>query len=360
LGSAIEKGIEVVKMRCWELLSWGHCKGLVRYDHDTDCYDMVPGNYMPLPTIFVNKTEGKEIYDNVDNFTINFTINQNWDNSVDSYNVIGQINGTDPNKTVIICSLYDSWWCQGTADSAIGMAMVLALAKYYKQLKDDYNITPKYNLKFIAFGGEEYGFLGAYSYESRHNTENITAVVDLNQLGFYQPSPNLTFNIFTNDLLLKPVLNKINDITDYKGRSGDDSNFDILVRGHGAPSNDRAFAQNRSNSLCKTLCFVKTHGRINRHHRWVLHHRTNENHSEGDTMEYYDPDEVNVTAELVLNVTKYFTINPNCWFSSISHVTSDSNSDDNTFNDTVNVSYIVNTTMPSDRITIRTVLKCED
>jgi Zn-dependent M28 family amino/carboxypeptidase len=35
------------------------------------------------------------------------------------------------------------------------------LAKFYKHLETDYGIIPKYNLKFIAFGGEEYGYLGA-------------------------------------------------------------------------------------------------------------------------------------------------------------------------------------------------------
>ena len=114
-----------------------------------------------------------------------------------SYNVIGQVNGTDPTKTVIIGCLYDSWWNQGTADSAIGMAIVLGIAKYFK----DHNITPKYNIKFIGFAGEEAGLRGAYNHEAKHphDEENVVAFLDLNQVGFDQTGPNpLVLNLMYN------------------------------------------------------------------------------------------------------------------------------------------------------------------
>ena len=133
--------------------------------------------------------------------TIDFYVNQQYNSSVESYNVIGTIPGQDPSKTIILSSLMDSWWNQGVADSAIGMGMMLSIAKYFK----DNDITPKYNLKFIAFGGEEYGYLGAGSYQSRHESENIVGVIDLNQLGFTQSDPPLTMDLCTNKLTLKYV-----------------------------------------------------------------------------------------------------------------------------------------------------------
>jgi hypothetical protein len=179
------------------------CKGLILYDFNEDTYNMNPLKDFPLPVIFINKSNGLTIKNDMENTTIDFYINQSYNESVESYNVIGTIPGQDTSKTVVISSLYDCWWNQGTADSAIGMGMVLAMAKYYKDLQSNYGITPKYNLKFIAFGGEEYGFLGAASYESRHADEDIVSVIDLNQLGFTQTDPKLTFNIATNFPLLK-------------------------------------------------------------------------------------------------------------------------------------------------------------
>lgn len=181
------------------------CKGFIFYDHNDDTYDMEIASNNALPTIHINKTLGNEIKESMENndFYINYTLNQRYNKSTESYNVIGQINGTDSNKTVIICSLYDCWWNQGTADSAIGMAMVLAIAKYMKKL-DDLGIKPKCNVKFIAFGGEEYGWRGAWSYEANHSEENIKIVIDLNQLGYYQPDRPSTLNILSSKHGLPP------------------------------------------------------------------------------------------------------------------------------------------------------------
>jgi hypothetical protein len=106
-----------------------------------------------VPKIYINGTLENQLLDDLENVTVDFFINQTYNESVISYSVIGQLNGTDPTKTVIVGCLYDSWWTQGTADSAIGMAMVLAVAKYFIEN----SITPDYTIKFIAFGGEEVG-----------------------------------------------------------------------------------------------------------------------------------------------------------------------------------------------------------
>jgi hypothetical protein len=88
-----------------------------------------------IPFIFINGSDGKKILDNIKDVNMDFKLEQHLNTSIVSYNVIGQLNGTDPSKTVIVDCLYDSWWTQGTSDSAIGMAIVLAIAKYFIENK---------------------------------------------------------------------------------------------------------------------------------------------------------------------------------------------------------------------------------
>ena len=285
-----------------QLIMWyrlfPRCQGIVLYDFNDDTYNMQNSVLQKLPIIHINGTIGKKIAENPKDYTIDYYLNQSYNESVLSYNVIGQLNGTDPSKTVIVCSLYDSWWCQGTADSAMGMSIVLGIAKYFH----DHNITPKYNIKFIAFGGEEYGYRGAKYYEAAHRydgSETVTTVIDLNQLCFTQEKPRLTFNIISNKLKFLNELWGIAERTDYVSRTGDVADINKVWMPLGAPSNDQPFARNRRS--CKTICFLKDTG-------WTLHHRDGLNHTEGDVIKYFNWTDVDVTGELILNITKYLTI----------------------------------------------------
>ena len=198
-------------------LTMPNCKGLIKYDFNDNTYNMQGWNFIALPLIFINGSIGKPIDAIPTDFNVSFWINQSWTDNVVSYNVIGQINGTDPTKTVIIGCLYDSWWSQGTADAAIGMAMVLGIAKYFK----DYNITPKCNVKFIAYGGEEHGYRGADYYEilNRKN-EYIPYMIDLNQIGFTPLRPdNIKLQIWTNNQTLNQTIGRFAEETNYTKRN---------------------------------------------------------------------------------------------------------------------------------------------
>jgi len=300
LGSMLMLARNIIEMLVWSIRYPG-CEGLILYDFNNDTYDMNLRKYMPLPTIYINRTNGEAIMNNITNFRITYCLNQRYNESVKSSNVIGQINGTKP-ETFIVCSLYDSWWTQGTADSAIGMSIVLGIAKCFAE--HHINLSGRETVKFIAFGGEEYGFIGARYYEAKHHDEHIKTVIDVNQVGFRQPRPRLTLNIITNKLPLKHALEEIIGRTEYVERTGNTSNITTWYTLTGAPSNDRPFAINRSliHPLkhhpynTETVCFLKDF-------MWVLHHRDGMNHTEGDVMKYYDPVDVNATAEMILNVT---------------------------------------------------------
>ena len=273
-----------------------NCKGIILYDFNKDCHDMFfLKNMNSIPIIFINGTNGNEILNDIKNTRIDFMLKQRLNTSTVSYNVIGQLNATNPeNDTVIIDCLYDSWWCQGTADSAIGMSMVLAIAKYFKEN----NITPKYNLKFIGFGGEEHGFCaGSKYYEDFHSDEKIKYVIDLNQLGFWQENDKLKLDIIANKLdFLKEIWDIVKQ-SNYGERVNSSEKAVPILLIDGGPSNSQPFAK-RGN--IKTVCFLKDSG-------WKLHHRDGLNHTEGDVIKYFDPEDVNVTGEIILNVVKYLT-----------------------------------------------------
>lgn len=273
-----------------------HCQGLVRYDFTDDTYNMVKSDLWNLPVIFINGTIGKEIMSDIDNYRIDFYLNQTYKKSVESYNVIGQLNGTDTSKIVLVDCLYDGMWNQATADSAIGMAIVLGIAKWFK----DNNITPKYTIRFIGFGGEENGGKGAKYYQAVHKNENINYVIDMNQLGFSQKYPELYLDIMSNNARFLNNIFEIAKQSNYSERTGY-AGIRKFYMPQGAPSDDQFFAKSQQN--CKTVCFLKGI-------TWIFHHRDGLNHTEGDSIKYFDWTDVGVTGEMVLNVTKYLTVDP--------------------------------------------------
>ena len=273
-----------------------HCQGLLIYDYNNDTHNMVYSKETTLPVIYINGTTGRKIMTNLENTTIDFYLNQRYNQSRVSYNVIGQLNGTDPNTTVIIDCLYDGMWCQATADSAIGMAMVLGIAKYFI----DYNITPACTLKFIGFGGEETGLRGAYYYEATHKEENIRYILDLNQLGFIQTNPKLTLFFYGNNLPFLMEMWKIARHTPYEQLVNHTADMRPIWQPLGAPSDENAFISLDRNN-CKCICFLKCYP-------WLLHHRDGLHHQEGDTLKYFDWDDVKATGQILQDIIRYLVV----------------------------------------------------
>jgi hypothetical protein len=351
--SGIVELLEFIEMLLWNFFSnvlpcSADCIGLMLYDFNNETYNMDLRSFMPLPTIYINGSLGMRINNSVNNYTMDFWLNQSWNSSVESYNVIGQINGTDPNKTVILSCLYDSWWNQGTADAAIGMAMVLGIAKYF----NDYNITPKYNLKFIAFGGEEYGCRGSYSYEGKTQSENVITIIDLNQLGFKQEDPELELKIRTNNVTVNNTLWEITNETHYLDRVDNVSNLSLIhvPKGRAAIGNYQAYADGGSYNRSTNWIYIV------KNTEWLLHHRDGNNHTKGDVIDYYDPVDANITTEMILNITKYYAVDPDCWFENDSLEKVDVPEDEDSLPDSINTTFTINTSMPHDRVMVNATL----
>ena len=282
-------------LKSWDLLSGDGTKTVyVRYNDSSNNWS---GSYsdtinldMTNPTTSASPSGGT--YSSEQNITL--TCNDGVGSGCDE--IYYTIDGTDPTKTVIVSSLYDSWWCQGTADSAIGMGIVLAIAKYFYE----HQIMPKYTIKFIAFGGEEYDLKGAKYYEAIHKDENIIYMIDLNQLGFTQEKPRLTLDIVANKPSFLNEIWIVAERSNYIERTGNVTDIKKILWSSGTiPSNPTPFATNRRN--CNTVSFFKNGG-------WILHHRDGLNHTEGDVLKYFNWTDVNVTGEIILNITRYLTV----------------------------------------------------
>ena len=103
-----EQKIQTKIMKCLP-----RCKALLRYDYHNDSFNTAPNRDMAVPIVYINGSLGHQINQSRGDYRIDIQFNQSWNDSVESYNVIGQINGSDPNKTVIIECLYDSVWSSG-------------------------------------------------------------------------------------------------------------------------------------------------------------------------------------------------------------------------------------------------------
>jgi hypothetical protein len=337
-----------IQMLCWQKI-YHHLKGLIKFDYHNDTYNMQNMDYN-ISIIFVNRSIGWPLYNSIEpgepsDTKVSFWVKEKYNNSVNSSNVIGQISGTDPTKTVIISCLYDCWFNQGAGDSAIGMATVLAISKFMK----DHQIKPKCTVKFIAFAGEEKGAPGAQYYSDTHpnETSNLT-IIDLNQFGFNQTGPRLqTFFVDTNKLLWIPTLSNIINDTNYCERSGTPYLHFSWSR-NGGPSDSGILVDDKHARA--SILFVKDMN-------WTLHHRDGHNHNKGDTMNYYDSDDVNATVDMIWNVTKYFTVNPNCSFDgTITYTTKDSQNDPDDDVDTIEADMPIKSILPQDHVRVKAEL----
>lgn len=178
----------------------------------------------------------------------------------------------------------------------IGMAIVLGIAKYFMENQ----IKPHYTMKFIGFCGEEAGMRGSIYYEALHRHENIIDVIDLNQLGFTQNDPRLTLEVAANNRSFLDEIWKVVQRTDYINRTGNVTDIVPVYMENGHISDDRSFASKRSNSSCKTVCFLKNGS-------WLMHHRDGLNHTVGDVIDYFNWTDVSATGDMILNVTMFLT-----------------------------------------------------
>jgi hypothetical protein len=86
-----------------------------------------------------------------------------------SFNVVGEIRGTDkPDEIVLVGAHLDSWDLgTGALDNGCNVALVLDVARQMKAL----GLKPRRTIRFALWNGEEQGLLGSWGYVKAHAAE---------------------------------------------------------------------------------------------------------------------------------------------------------------------------------------------
>ncbi len=127
-----------------------------------------------------------------------------------SYNVIGEIKGSEfPNEIIVVGGHFDSWdkGC-GAHDDGGGCIQSIEAVELFKRL----NLKPKRTLRTVLFINEENGLKGAIEYAkfAQSSNEKHLAAIESDRgvhspRGFYVTTDSVTFNNLQNFL---PHLNK--------------------------------------------------------------------------------------------------------------------------------------------------------
>jgi hypothetical protein len=131
------------------------------------------------------------------------------------YNVVGKLTGkTNPDKYIIISGHYDTVMDAGFCDNGAGTAGVIELARIFSEAKRTGVYTPDQTLIFVAFTGEELGFVGAIDYVKEHNADmkNINAVINLDSIGHDLLTVSETFTDSNGLKLDEMVINAAQDL----------------------------------------------------------------------------------------------------------------------------------------------------
>jgi hypothetical protein len=102
------------------------------------------------------------------------------------YNVVGKLQGSsNPEKMIIISAHYDSVVTPAFCDNGAGIAGVLELARVFSDASRTGEYRPPYTLVFVAFTGEELGFVGSINYLKQHADEmkDVAAVINIDCIG---------------------------------------------------------------------------------------------------------------------------------------------------------------------------------
>jgi len=101
-----------------------------------------------------------------------------------SFNVVGQINGTErPNEFVIAGGHLDSWdLAQGAHDDGTGIVQCVEILSAFKQV----GIKPKHSIRAVAFMNEENGLAGgtAYAKFAKEKNEKHLAALEADAGGY--------------------------------------------------------------------------------------------------------------------------------------------------------------------------------
>jgi len=320
------------------------------------------------PIIFINRTildntgHPHNIDDWVDDYYTKAKFQLNWITHINEsgWNVWCDIKKDNLEGTIVISGgHFDGFWGQSAGDDASGVATMLGILKY---LNDHPTIKLKHNIKFITFDGEESIWKGSRGYVLKHDTEvkdDIECMINADVLAH---------DISSSTLYVKTCINgtteEINNIrqqtydivrwiakaTRYNQSFEDRSYYLKILKPDGhklgedveqnIPISD---AVPFYYSGIKTIDFGKEPFE-------PYYHSTGNDHTLGDTKNIIDREDLNKTADLFWNITKYYCINPDCKFYSVSYQPEDT--DGNGSHDAIKATMYFDISLPKDQVMV--------
>ena len=327
-------------------------------------------DYLFRPFMFMNGSVNLDsggsinIWDwakNDTNLNASFRIEEKKNDSVESYNVICEVEGKNPNKSIMISGgHHDFLWGQGASDNAAGVAIMLGILKWLNESR----ITPEYNLTFVSFSGEEVVMRGSGFYVFNESfaskNKNMTYMINLDWLA--HNTTNSTLRIPVTDDSLYIAISRTTSRTHYNEKFNVTNKKYILrvlsseVENDARPFFDRyingTFCAAEKTDL-KILEIGKEKMKDLRLDVMNARHRSGANHTLGDTLEIIDREDLNITADIALNITRYLILEPpENEFINYDFTPFDLCGD--SWNDSVNISFNVTT----DRTSWATVEAC--
>lgn len=225
-----------------------------------------------IPTAAISLEDAdliRRLYDRGEKVVLNIQMSSTYDDTKVSRNTLVDLKGSqNPEKLVIVSGHIDSWDVgQGAMDDGGGLFISWAAPVILKRL----NLTPKRTLRAIFWTAEELGLIGAYAYKEAHKDElnNINFIMESDEGTFAPLGLYVSGNTRTR-CIAQEVLKLFESINASTVVEQDGAGSDIAVfTGDGIPGA----------SL------------YNDNEKYFWFH-----HTEGDTMNVEDPDELDLGA----------------------------------------------------------------
>ena len=138
-------------------------------------------NYLPevakIPTAAITAEDANRIQRLVNRgvkVRLRLKMEAKFDPDVESFNVVGEIRGSEkPEEIVLVGGHFDSWDAgTGASDDGVGCVVTWEAARLMKKL----NIRPKRTVRVVLFTNEENGMRGGNGYRDQHAAEAGTHV----------------------------------------------------------------------------------------------------------------------------------------------------------------------------------------
>ncbi len=296
----------------------------------------------------INKTDGDWIRQYLTNpqYKVTADCKNHWKyQNVNTYNVVGTLQGENHSAYSLIGAHYDAWWSQGAIDEGAETMLALTIGKYMKELSDN-NILPKNDVKIVAFGAEELAMRGSKDFIKKHGNDDIKYFINPGNFGQTLADGNIS-------LIMDYSASKDSSeeyLPDYPGKSV----AELFVAIAEAMNFEESGLQACTNNVVKDYAaedsfpFFKTStglplqfGR----ETYKGYHQGNDDHTAGDTMSVIHNQSMRTESELVTSMALHLLYDHNRTITLDDYTLYDSDNDG--INDSVNVSYSVNADIPT-------------